>query len=65
MRRTGALKAGKAPSDAAVMELAERHRLSIDRWFYACNHQHASRTCVDVPKPMTGSGNTSTNSERV
>ena len=35
----GALKAGRAPSDAAVMDLAERHRLSIDRWFYACSHQ--------------------------
>jgi DNA-binding transcriptional MerR regulator len=35
----GALKAGKAPSDAAVMDLAERHRLSIDRWFYPCSHQ--------------------------
>ena len=35
----GALKAGQAPSDAAVMDLAERHRLSIDRWFYPCSHQ--------------------------
>jgi MerR family transcriptional regulator, thiopeptide resistance regulator len=34
----GALKAGKAPSDEAVMDLAERHRLSIDRWFYPCGH---------------------------
>ena len=29
-----ALKAGKTPSDAAVMDIAERHRMSIDRWFY-------------------------------
>jgi len=35
----GALKAGKAPSDAAVMDVAERHRLSIDLWFYPCSHQ--------------------------
>jgi DNA-binding transcriptional MerR regulator len=34
-----ALKAGKAPSDAAVMDIAERHRMSIDRWFYPCSHR--------------------------
>ena len=33
-----ALKAGKSPSDAAVMDIAERHRLYIDRWFYACSY---------------------------
>lgn len=33
-----ALKAGKTPSDSAVMDIAERHRLSIDRWFYPCSH---------------------------
>ena len=33
-----ALKAGKSASDAAVMDVAERHRLSIDRWFYPCSH---------------------------
>ncbi len=33
-----ALKAGKIPSDPAVMEIAERHRMSIDRWFYPCSH---------------------------
>jgi DNA-binding transcriptional MerR regulator len=32
-----ALKAGKAPSDAAVMDIAERHRMSIDLWFYNCS----------------------------
>ena len=31
-----ALKAGKQPDDAAVMDVAERHRLAIDRWFYPC-----------------------------
>ena len=35
---SSALKAGKSPSDAAVMDIAERHRLAIDRWFYPCNH---------------------------
>jgi hypothetical protein len=33
-----ALRAGKPPSDAAVMDIAERHRMSIDRWFYPCSH---------------------------
>jgi DNA-binding transcriptional MerR regulator len=32
-----ALKAGKAPSSADAMDIAERHRLSIDRWFYPCS----------------------------
>ena len=31
-----ALQAGQRPCDEAVMEIAERHRLSIDRWFYPC-----------------------------
>jgi DNA-binding transcriptional MerR regulator len=34
----GALKAGKAPSSTEAMDIAERHRLSIDRWFYPCSH---------------------------
>lgn len=34
-----ALKAGKTPSDEAVMHIAERHRLSIDRWFYPCSRR--------------------------
>jgi hypothetical protein len=34
-----ALKAGKTPADNAVMDIAERHRLSIDRWFYPCSHR--------------------------
>jgi len=33
-----ALKAGKPPSSADAMDIAERHRLSIDRWFYPCSH---------------------------
>ena len=34
---SAAMKAGKKPSDAAVMAIAERHRLSIDRWYYPCS----------------------------
>ena len=34
-----ALRAGKVPSDGEVMDIAERHRLSIDRWFYPCSHK--------------------------
>src|SRR6185369_7925645 len=35
--------AGVAPDDPRAMDLAERHRLCFDRWFYACNHKmHAS-----------------------
>jgi DNA-binding transcriptional MerR regulator len=33
-----ALAARKSPSDAAAMDIAERHRQSIDRWFYPCSH---------------------------
>jgi hypothetical protein len=30
-----------APTDArATLDLAERHRLHIDRWFYPCSHAH-------------------------
>ena len=32
-----AMKGGKAPSDEDVMDIADRHRLSIDRWFYPCS----------------------------
>ena len=31
------MRAGKSPDDPAVMDIAERHRLSLDRWFYPCN----------------------------
>jgi DNA-binding transcriptional MerR regulator len=33
-----ALAAGKRPDDPEVLEIAERHRRSIDRWFYPCSH---------------------------
>lgn len=33
------LAAGSAPDGAAAMDLAERHRASIERWFYPCDHQ--------------------------
>jgi DNA-binding transcriptional MerR regulator len=34
-----ALKAGTKPSDPGAMDIAERHRLSIDRWFYPCSYE--------------------------
>jgi DNA-binding transcriptional MerR regulator len=33
------MRAGIAPSDARAMDLAERHREHIDRWFYACTSE--------------------------
>ena len=33
------LQAGKSPADPAVMDVAERHRQSIDRWFYPCSFE--------------------------
>lgn len=30
---------GAAPDDDAVLELAEEHRLHIDRWYYPCDHR--------------------------
>ena len=37
------LEAGVPPDDARAMDVAERHRLSFDRWFYPCSHKmHAS-----------------------
>lgn len=32
------MKAGKKATDKESMNVAERHRLSIDRWFYPCSH---------------------------
>lgn len=38
-----AQRAGKPPSDDAVLAIVERHRLAIDRWFYPCSvEQHAT-----------------------
>lgn len=31
------MRAGKRPSEPDAMAIAERHRLSIDRWFYPCS----------------------------
>jgi DNA-binding transcriptional MerR regulator len=33
------LKAGQQASSTEAMDIAERHRLSIDRWFYPCSHE--------------------------
>jgi DNA-binding transcriptional MerR regulator len=35
-----ALKAGLPPDGEEAMDLAERHRLHISRWFYTCDHDH-------------------------
>jgi DNA-binding transcriptional MerR regulator len=32
-----AMREGRQPQDESVMDIAERHRLMIDRWFYACS----------------------------
>jgi DNA-binding transcriptional MerR regulator len=32
------LAAGKLPTSDEAMDVAERHRLSIDQWFYPCSH---------------------------
>jgi len=34
-----AMNAGAAATDPAVMDLAERHRQHIDRWFHDCDHE--------------------------
>jgi hypothetical protein len=33
------MRAGSSPATAAAIELAEAHRLHIDRWFYPCSPQ--------------------------
>ena len=33
------LRAGDAPEGVAAMDVAERHRLHIDHWFYDCSHE--------------------------
>lgn len=39
MRRIAAqLEAGRAPTDDVAMDLAEEHRLQIDRFYYPCDH---------------------------
>jgi MerR family transcriptional regulator, thiopeptide resistance regulator len=34
-----ALSARCSPDDARAIDIAERHRLLIDRWFYPCSRQ--------------------------
>ncbi len=37
------MKTGVAADDVRAMDVAERHRLSFDRWFYPCSHKmHAN-----------------------
>jgi DNA-binding transcriptional MerR regulator len=46
------LDAGAPPDSAEVMDLAERHRLHIDRWFYPCTHDmHRSLGALYVDDP--------------
>ena len=46
------LRAGDAPDDVAAMDLAEEHRLHIDRWFYECSHEmHAGLGDMYVADP--------------
>jgi len=47
------LEAGRAPTDPAVMALAERHRAHIDRWFYPCSpemHRGLGELYVNDPR---------------
>lgn len=47
-----AMAAGKAADSDEVMDLAERHRRHIDRWFYACSHtMHAGLGEMYVSDP--------------
>lgn len=36
------MEAGHAPDTAPAMDVAEQHRLHIDRWFYPCSHHFHS-----------------------
>lgn len=46
------LRNGGAPDDQASMDLAEQHRLHIDRWFYECSHKmHAGLGDMYVADP--------------
>lgn len=38
-----ALSAGKPPDSAEAMDIAERHRCSIERWFYPCSPSFHAR----------------------
>jgi hypothetical protein len=33
------MAAGRAPTDAEVVAVAEKHRRHIDRYYYPCSHQ--------------------------
>ena len=46
------LRAGDAPEGVPTMDLAERHRLHIDHWFYECSHEmHAGLGTMYVADP--------------
>jgi DNA-binding transcriptional MerR regulator len=56
-----AMERGVAPGDAAAMDLAERHRLHIDRWFYPCS----SRIHVGLGEMYVGDPRFAANYEKV
>ena len=46
------MRDGVPPDDPAALELAEEHRLHIDRWFYPCSPQmHAGLAEMYVSDP--------------
>ncbi len=46
------LVAGDTPEGEATMDVAERHRLHIDQWFYECSHEmHAGLGDMYVADP--------------
>lgn len=53
VRLADLMTAGKAPADAAAVELAEAHRKHIERWFYPCPksmHRALGEGYVDDPR---------------
>ncbi len=46
------LATGVEPADQRAMDVAERHRLLIDRWYYSCSHEmHAGLGAMYVDDP--------------
>ena len=49
---TEGLEAGTTPDSIESMDLAEKHRLHINRWFYECSHaMHARLGTLYVTDP--------------
>jgi MerR family transcriptional regulator, thiopeptide resistance regulator len=45
-RMLDAMRAGTPPTDSVVMDLAERHRAFLERWFHDCDHEVHRRIAV-------------------